>query len=62
MVQDEVYGFQDSLCLGERGVWGPRHGDLGAFFQLNGLLPKSLFAWSKTLFDKSKTCSRRFGT
>jgi hypothetical protein len=26
----------------------------------NGLLPKFLFAWSKTLFDKSKTCSRRF--
>jgi hypothetical protein len=25
-----------------------------------GLLPKSLFAWSKTFFDKSKACSRRF--
>jgi hypothetical protein len=24
------------------------------------LLPKSLFAWSKTFFDKSKACSRRF--
>jgi hypothetical protein len=27
---------------------------------LDRLLPKSLFAWSKTLFDKSKACSRRF--
>jgi hypothetical protein len=26
---------------------------------LNRLLPKSLFAWSKTLFDKSKACSRQ---
>jgi C_GCAxxG_C_C family probable redox protein len=26
----------------------------------NGLLPKSLFAWSKTFFDKSKARSRRF--
>jgi len=25
-----------------------------------GLLPKSLFAWSKTFFDKSKARSRRF--
>jgi hypothetical protein len=27
---------------------------------LDGLLPKSLFAWSKTFFDKSKARSRRF--
>ena len=26
---------------------------------VNGLLPKSLFAWSKTFIDKSKACSRR---
>jgi hypothetical protein len=26
---------------------------------IDGLLPKSLFAWSKTFFDKSKACSRR---
>jgi len=25
-----------------------------------GLLPEPLFAMSKTFFDKSKTCSRRF--
>jgi hypothetical protein len=25
---------------------------------LAGLLPKSLFAWPKTFFDKSKACSR----
>jgi hypothetical protein len=27
--------------------------------QMNGLLPKSLFACSETFFDKSKACSRR---
>ena len=26
----------------------------------NGLLPKSLFTLSKTFFDQSKACSRRF--
>jgi hypothetical protein len=26
----------------------------------SGFLPKSLFAWSKTFFDKSKARSRRF--
>ncbi|RLC12662.1 MAG: hypothetical protein DRH43_01020 [Deltaproteobacteria bacterium] len=25
----------------------------------DGLFPKSLFAWSKTFFDKSKACYRR---
>jgi hypothetical protein len=28
--------------------------------RLNGVLPKYLFAWSKTLFDKSKARSKRF--
>jgi hypothetical protein len=28
--------------------------------RVNRLLPKSLFAWSKTFFDKSKACFRRF--
>ncbi len=27
---------------------------------IDGLLPRSLFALSKTFFDKSKACSRRF--
>ncbi len=26
---------------------------------IDGLLPKSLFSWSKMFFDKSKACSRR---
>jgi len=27
--------------------------------KLNGLLLKSIFAWSKTFIDKSRACSRR---
>jgi hypothetical protein len=27
---------------------------------MNGLLPKDIFAESKTFFDKAKACARRF--
>ena len=32
---------------------------LTSWSNTNGLLPKSLFAWSKTFFDKSEARSRR---